>query len=522
MQREWVQRFNGTANSFDIASGMLSIPSGGVLVYGSSIGIGSLTDFALMKYSREGNELWRSTYNGEANQSDQINSAVISAGGDIFVTGFVTLNENNSGFAVAKFLSDGNLSWVRITEEPGYISGIGEAITASSSGRIVSAGQLKNSADEFKVILTSHDSAGLLLSKRIMELQGNSFSVSMQPGTDGSVYLAYEKAIQNSGSDIAVAKFDSSLNLVWERTFTGDAINSFDRPSEIKSDESGNVYTCGSVINSIGSADYFASKISASGNIIWEYQYRGSFTDISSSIAIDNSDNTYITGFSRSGAMLGTEDVFTVKLNESGNLEWSSRYNGDVNGIDGGNSVAVDTSGYVYVGGYSDKGDVKVTYLILKIDQTGNLFWSDRYFVTVEPEDFIYSTVIDNESNVYVTGISLSDTTDYDIATIKYSNSVGIVSEPMLIPNSVELFQNFPNPFNPSTMFRYEMNSASYISIVISDVTGRQIASIVNARQNPGSHEVEFASEGLPSGIYFYTLFSDGIAVSTKSMVLLK
>lgn len=522
MQKEWVQRFNGTASSFDIASGMLSIPSGGVLVYGSSIGIGSLTDFALMKYSREGNELWKATYNGEANQSDQINSAVISSGGDIFVTGFVTLNDNNSGFAVAKFLSSGSLSWVRITEEPGYISGMGDAITVSSSGRIISAGQLRNSSDEYKVILTSFSPAGTLLSKHIMNSPGNSFSVSMQPGNAGSVYLAYEKAIQNSGSDIAVAKFDSSLNLVWERTFTGDAISSYDRPSEIRSDGSGNVYICGSVINSISSADYFAAKISSSGNVIWEYEYGGLFTDISSSIAIDNSGNSYITGFSRSGTVLGTEDIFTIKLNESGNLEWSSRYNGDVNGIDGGNSVAVDTTGYVYVGGYSDKGDVKVTYLTLKIDQTGNVFWSDRYSVTTEPEDFIYSTVIDNESNVYVTGISLSDTTDYDIATIKYSNSVGIESEPILISNSVELFQNFPNPFNPSTKLRYEMKSAGFISIIITDMTGRQVASIVNARQHAGSYEIEFASEGLPSGIYFYTLFSDGMAVSTRSMILLK
>ncbi len=522
MQREWIQRFNGAANSFDIASGMLNVPSGGVLVYGSSVGFGSLTDFALMRYSSEGNELWKATYNGEANQSDQISSAALSESSDIFVTGFITLNDNNSGYAVAKFLSNGSLSWVRIAEEPGYISGMGEAITVSSSGRIVSAGQLRNSSDEYKVILISYSSAGTLISKYILNSPGNSFSISMQPGDAGSVYLAYEKAVQNSGSDIAVAKFDSSLNLVWEMTFTGDAISSYDRPSEMKSDESGNVYICGSVINTVSSADYFTAKISASGNVIWEYEYDGQFTDISSSIAVDNSGNSYITGFSRSGAALGSEDIFTIKLNELGIHEWTSRYNGEVNGIDGGNTVAVDTSGNVYVGGYSDKGDVKVTYITLKIDRAGNLSWSDRYSLTIEPEDFIYSTVIDNENSVYVTGISLSDTTDYDIATIKYSNSVGIESTPITTPNSAELFQNFPNPFNPQTSIRYELRSVSFISIIISDVKGRQVASIVNSRQNSGSHEIEFAPEGLPSGIYFYTLYSDCIPVSSKSMVLLK
>ena len=501
---------------------MLRLPSGGVLVYGSSIGIGTLTDFALIRYSSGGNELWRTVYNGEANQSDQINSAALSEGGEIYVTGFITLNDNNSGFAVAKFLLDGSLSWVRISEETGYVSGMGEAITVCSTGRIVTAGQMRNSSDEYKVILNSYSSSGTLISKHIINSPGNSFTSSILPGEEGSLYLAYEKSRENSGSDIVVAKFDSSLNLQWERSFTGNAIPSYDRPSEMKSDLNGSIYICGSIINNLSSADYLAAKISPSGNVNWEYQYNGLFTDISSSIDVDNSGNSYITGFSRNGANLGTEDILTIKINDAGNLEWNSRYNGATNGIDGGNSVAVDTSGNVFVGGYSDKGDVKVTYLTLKIDRTGVITWSDRYSVTTEPEDFIYSLVTDNQNNVYVTGISIGDTTDYDITTIKYSNKVGIENSILTIPGSAKLYQNYPNPFNPITSIRYELSSAGYISIVISDITGKQVTKMVNSMQSSGDYEIEFSSKELPSGIYFYTLYSDGIPGSTKSMVLLK
>ena len=522
IQREWVQRYNGDANSFDIASGMIPVSNGGIMVYGSSIGIGTLTDFSIIRYSAEGNQMWVAKYNSEANLSDQINEAIVSNDGSIYVTGFITANDNNTEFSAAKFSTNGNLLWLRVIEESGYNSGYGETVVAGSTGKIVCAGVLRNSADEYKTTLASFSQAGVLERKLILNTLGNCYPISIQAGNSGSIFMAYEKSVENNGSDIAVAKFDSSLNLIWERTFSGNATSSADRPSDMKLDRSGNILISGNVLNVSSSADYFVAKISSEGNVLWQNQYGGIYSDLPSSISSDNSGNCYVTGSSRNGTGLGAEDILTLKISASGALEWTSLFNGSANGSDGGNSVAVDTNGNVYVGGYSDRGSVQVTYFILKLDQTGQMIWSDRYSVTAEPEDFIYSIVMDEESSVYVTGISLGDSTDYDVTTIKYSDIIGIESNTTALPSSAELHQNYPNPFNPNTKITYDLPSRGNVSLVINEMSGKQIAKLVNEFQIQGSYEVGFEAIGLPSGIYFYTLRVNGVAVTTRKMTLIK
>ena len=89
------------------------------------------------------------------------------------------------------------------------------------------------------------------------------------------------------------------------------------------------------------------------------------------------------------------------------------------------------------------------------------------------------------------------------------------------IPSEYQLFQNYPNPFNPSTTIEYEIKSESFVSLKIYDSGGRQISQLVNSKHKPGAYTVNFEAGGLPSGIYFYELSSDGFAES-KKMVLVK
>jgi hypothetical protein len=83
------------------------------------------------------------------------------------------------------------------------------------------------------------------------------------------------------------------------------------------------------------------------------------------------------------------------------------------------------------------------------------------------------------------------------------------------------LYQNYPNPFNPKTIINYELGVANYVSLKIFDVLGKEIETLVSAKQNAGSYKVEFNGEDLPSGIYFYKL--EGADFSEiRKMVLLK
>ncbi len=91
------------------------------------------------------------------------------------------------------------------------------------------------------------------------------------------------------------------------------------------------------------------------------------------------------------------------------------------------------------------------------------------------------------------------------------------------IPDKYSLSQNYPNPFNPSTKINYEIKSPGFVSLKVFDLLGKEVATLVNEKQNAGSYAVDFNSSefNLPSGIYFYTL-NAGEFKETKKMVLVK
>lgn len=74
------------------------------------------------------------------------------------------------------------------------------------------------------------------------------------------------------------------------------------------------------------------------------------------------------------------------------------------------------------------------------------------------------------------------------------------------VPQDPELFQNFPNPFNPLTKIKFSIPSASFVSLKIYDALGRNISNLLNENMNQGVYYSPFNSEKLSSGVYFYTL----------------
>jgi hypothetical protein len=86
---------------------------------------------------------------------------------------------------------------------------------------------------------------------------------------------------------------------------------------------------------------------------------------------------------------------------------------------------------------------------------------------------------------------------------------------------SFALLQNYPNPFNPSTVIGYTVPVNAQVSIIVTDVYGRQIRTLVNARQDAGTHSVSLDGSGLTSGHYFVTMRS-GAFVQTRTVTLMK
>jgi hypothetical protein len=83
------------------------------------------------------------------------------------------------------------------------------------------------------------------------------------------------------------------------------------------------------------------------------------------------------------------------------------------------------------------------------------------------------------------------------------------------------LHQNYPNPFNPSTKMGFSIKVASFTTLKVYDIVGREVASPVNERLQPGSYQATFDGSGLASGVYLYRLQA-GSFVETKKLLLLR
>ena len=89
------------------------------------------------------------------------------------------------------------------------------------------------------------------------------------------------------------------------------------------------------------------------------------------------------------------------------------------------------------------------------------------------------------------------------------------------VPTGFMLAQNYPNPFNPTTAIHFDLPEAAQVLLVVYDVTGREVARLVEQPLSAGPHAVTWEASGLPSGVYLYRLTA-GAFTKTRAMTLLK
>jgi len=96
-----------------------------------------------------------------------------------------------------------------------------------------------------------------------------------------------------------------------------------------------------------------------------------------------------------------------------------------------------------------------------------------------------------------------------------------VKENPDKLVTTFSLQQNFPNPFNPCTTIRYNLQEQSFVTLRVFDVLGREVSNLVNERQQAGTHMVIFDGTNIPSGLYFYRLEA-GVFYDSKKLLLLK
>ncbi|HRE41793.1 MAG TPA: T9SS type A sorting domain-containing protein [Ignavibacteria bacterium] len=112
---------------------------------------------------------------------------------------------------------------------------------------------------------------------------------------------------------------------------------------------------------------------------------------------------------------------------------------------------------------------------------------------------------------------------DYN-GNFEYHNLTGEII--VGVPEKFDLSQNYPNPFNPVTKINYELPIDGKVTMKIFDITGREVAKLVNEIKPAGYYTVQFNAGAFASGVYFYQIYANGINgkdfLMTKKMMLIK
>ena len=209
----------------------------------------------------------------------------------------------------------------------------------------------------------------------------------------------------------------------WQNKYGGTALNK-DAFYDIKvSRTSGNVFATGETFSSDGSnSNYLTVKYNPQGDTLWSRKFNGTgnANDVAHSIAIDDSDNVYITGESKSATPDGV-DYVTIKYNSAGDVKWVRTYNGPAGNADYAYSVCVDSLHNVYVTGSAQMGGAGGTdFLTIKYSSGGVLRWTRNN--DFGSSDYASKVIVDKFRNIYIIGYSTGGGNAHDYQTVKYDS----------------------------------------------------------------------------------------------------
>lgn len=454
--------------------------------------IGSV-DVYIVKYDANGNVIWAKSAGGT--DEDGSSSVATDTSGNVFITGtfesntisFGTttlINANNTGLYadvfIAKYDTTGNVIWAK--SAGGAYRDVSSSVATDASGNVFITGDFQSPAITF---------GGTTLT---------------------NTAIPYE--------DIFIVKYDASGNVLWAKS-TGSTIatSPSDRSSSVATDASGNVYMTGyfegaaitfvttTVTNtSTDFGELFIVKYDASGNVLWAKSAGSISNDLPSSVATDATGNVVVSGyFSGFSITFGTitltnpnqsfsftRDIFIVKYDSAGNVQWAKRAGGASDEY--AQSVATDLNGNIFMTGQFFSPAITfgtetlvnaggwMDIFIVKYDSSGNVQWAESAGGT--SLEYCSSVVTDATGNAYITGsfygASITFGTDtlintaasYDIFIAKIGATLSVDEQ---TDNSGMVIA--PNPFSSQTTISFKEEQVN-TTIKIIDILGKEIQSI--------------------------------------------
>lgn len=448
-------------------------------------------DFYIVKFDADFNMQWSKNYGG--GNTDAAFAGDQTADGGYFFAGYTTSFSFYNKMYLCKLDEEGNFEWGETIG--GSFADYALAAQQTSDEGYVLAGQTNNSNyPHFDFSIVKVDSDGGLQWSKTIGGTGESTANAVQQTTDhGYVLAGVTNGFGAGGSDMYVVKLNSTGSLEWTRTIgsTGNEVG-----YAITQVANGGYAIAGTTdFLGAGSFDIYLAKLDASGELEWTRTYGGNNADYPAAIRVTNDGGMVIGGYSAS-FNIGGFDVYVVKVNASGDVEWTSASGSSSS--DMGYSIEQTSDNGFVIGGYTQSfGEGFNDLLLVKLDATGG---------SCLP---IFSSADTSSGGTASSGGTITDVIPIITSeALNDSSNGGVITDSCIVFTNVYSLQLpkeisvFPNP-NAGEFTISLPAHLSATSLTVTDVAGRIIfQKEISNLQHEKSIQISLPEE-ISGGIYF-------------------
>ena len=354
----WMARYDSPIHEEDHTYALTVDGQDNIYVVGRSEELNTEDDYTIVKYNSAGQEQWVARYNGPASDYDKPNALVTDSAGNLYVTGGSAGLGTSHDFATVKYNSAGEEQWVARYDGTGSDYDEANALAVDATGNVYVTGESWDpNKGKYNYVTIKYNSAGIEEWAVHYDGPENDFDLpnDLAIDTEGSVYVTGRSTGSGTDYDYATVKYNSAGEEQWVSRYNGPG-NSGDEAVALEIDNSGNVYVTGSSEGTDSEDDYATVKYNSAGEEQWVARYNGAGNenDEATAITLDKAGNVYVTGKSEG---LGTNDDYvTIKYNSAGEEQWITRYDGPANASNEATAMAIDASDNIYVTGNTGGG----------------------------------------------------------------------------------------------------------------------------------------------------------------------
>jgi len=222
-----------------------------------------------------------------------------------------------------------------------------------------------------------------------------------------------------------------------------------------------------------------------------------------------------------------TADIYAQRVNATGAVQWTAT--GVIICTSAGDQIksqlVSDGNNGAYITWQDHRNAGNSDIYAQRIASNAAINWAATgYAICTIGNDQVNPMIVSNGNlGAIVVWQDYRSGNNFDVYEVGFNTSGFIAIENIgtIIPDEFTLSQNYPNPFNPATKIRFALPNSSFAKLIVYDMLGREIETLVNQQLNAGTYEVDWSADKFSSGVYFYRLEA-GDFVSDKKMVLIK